>query len=101
MEPSNKTTKPSITVCRGQLGFTVSELGFALWKLGSTLSRLDTALLKPGFEEMRCAPHCGGWAPTLLKPGSTSSGPGFAILKPGFCFVHFARLKGIDWALHY
>ena len=51
MEPSNKTTKPSITVCRGQLGFTVSELGFALWKLGSTLSGLGSAFLKPGSEE--------------------------------------------------
>ena len=51
MEPSNKTTKPSITVCRGQLGFTVSELGFALWKLGSTLSGLGCAFLKPGSEK--------------------------------------------------
>ena len=51
MEPSNKTTKPSITVCRGQLGFAVSELGFALWKLGSTLSGLGSAFLKPGSDE--------------------------------------------------
>ena len=33
------------------LGFTVSELGFALLKLGSTLSGLGSAFLKPGSEE--------------------------------------------------